>query len=404
LLNPTPPSPEERRRDEEWVATSPYWLDRQACRWLSLCGVHHLRYDAPTRGEQEEDDAVEFDLRSIFIDEDGSRPQERRVVGASRRTAGFSSRRSKQGPKSVPDFVIAHAPLVHLYSDESFWPADIADFVTHMTPFSKGEALPDSLPLALSNLSELNHHPKTYLTSDDDIESRPGWLHARAGTPDESGHSRAPAILILADKGNGTLDAFWFFFYAYNLGQTVLRVRYGNHVGDWEHCMVRFQRGEPRFMYLSEHAGGQAYAWRALEKRGARPVIYSAVGSHAMYAMPGNHPYVLPFGMLADQTDEGPLWDPSRHRMAFWYDTKKGDVDPAMENRKAPTAWFHFKWPWGDELYPLSDGRQWRLFGQYHYLTGPEGPKFKNLGRKQVCQNEKCTILESLDKKGRWYS
>lgn len=43
MLNPTPPSRAEKKRDKKWIDSSPYWIDRQACRWLSLCGVHHLR-------------------------------------------------------------------------------------------------------------------------------------------------------------------------------------------------------------------------------------------------------------------------------------------------------------------------------------------------------------------------
>ena len=51
--------------------------------------------------------------------------------------------------------------------------------------------------------------------------------------PNPAGMSTAPAILIVIDKGDGIVDAFWFFFYSFNQGQKVFRVRYGNHVGDW---------------------------------------------------------------------------------------------------------------------------------------------------------------------------
>lgn len=289
--------------------------------------------------------------------------------------------------------------------------------------------------------------------------------------PDASGYSKAPAVLVLVDKGSGILDAFWFFFYSYNLGQTVLNMRFGNHVGDWEHCMVRFENGVPRAMFLSEHEGGQAYAWAALEKKRMnatsevsgevvtevveRPVIYSAVGSHAMYAFPGPHPYVLPFQMLKDDTDRGPLWDPSLNNYAYFYDykdsppppeedegspadevtpeesspypfnttvlnthanralkvNKRGEIIaptslvPASSNPDAPTSWFHFDGPWGDEIYSLGDERQWRLFGQYHYVTGPMGPKFKRLGRETVCQSEKCRMLYSIEegRKSSWH-
>jgi hypothetical protein len=240
--------------------------------------------------------------------------------------------------------------------------------------------------------------------------------------PDDEGYSKAPAVLVMVDKGSGILDAFWFFFYSYNLGQTVFNIRFGNHVGDWEHSMIRFENGVPRALFLSEHAGGKAYLWSALEKKrstksGAeetvdRPVVYSAVGSHAMYADPGQHPYVLPFGMLKDVTDRGPLWDPAKNAYAYFYDYEaeragnaSGSLVPAASNPDAATSWFHFGGPWGDELYDLSDGRQWRLFGQYHYITGPKGPKFKKLDRNKVCQTDRCTIVTSIEagKKSAWY-
>lgn len=135
--------------------------------------------------------------------------------------------------------------------------------------------------------------------------------------PDSGGYSDAPAILILVDKGHGVLDAFWFYFYSYNLGVTVFNMRFGNHVGDWEHSLIRFYNGKPKAVFFSAHSGGTAYTWDAVEKgKGGRPVLYSARGSHAMYAMPGKHPYVLPGGILADVTDKGPLWDPTKNYLA----------------------------------------------------------------------------------------
>jgi hypothetical protein len=220
-------------------------------------------------------------------------------------------------------------------------------------------------------------------------------------------------VLILVDKGSGILDAFWFFFYSYNLGQTVLNIRFGNHVGDWEHTMIRFENGIPRGVFFSEHEGGQAYAWPAVEKRHDRPVLYSAVGSHAMYAMPGIQAYILPFKLLKDVTDRGPLWDPAKNVLAYHYDYALPDPEdpalepenlvPAEENPGAPTSWFHYAGSWGDKVFSLADERQWRLFGQYHYVTGPRGPKFKRLEREKLCPKPRCTILHSLEPGTTWY-
>ena len=200
------------------------------------------------------------------------------------------------------------------------------------------------------------------------------------------GRSDAPAVLVAVDKGHGVVDAFWFFFYSFNLGNVVFNVRFGNHVGDWEHTMIRFHHGEPKAVFFSEHNFGSAYSYEAVEKLGKRPVIYSATGTHAMYATPGLHPYVLPWGILHDQTDRGPLWDPALNSHAFTYNVKNETLRASNLTPHAPTGWFHFAGRWGDKFYPLGDKRQYRFLGQYHYVSGPFGPKFKNLGRKKICQ------------------
>ncbi|KAL0932545.1 vacuolar protein sorting-associated protein TDA6-like protein 2 [Colletotrichum truncatum] len=342
-----------------------------------------------------------------------------------------------------------------------------------MTPQVEGKSLNQSL--LLTNLDVLNKKPGgVFLTSKDNVESRPEWLHSHVGIPKSGfdvsqqryirrvispqrpswhshstqpfgkdgisrrdqkpitgtateelkldGYSEAPAVLILVDKGSGIVDAFWFFFYSYNLGQTVLNIRFGNHVGDWEYCMVRFEQGAPRGIFMSEHAGGQAYSYSAVEKRNARPVLYSAVGSHAIYPNPGDHPYVLPFNMLKDVTDQGPLWDPAQNTYSYWYDPRNNtgkynqsdfghvlsrntsdSLIPTAENPSAPTSWFHYVGAWGDNIYSLADRRQWRLFNQYHYDEGPYGPKLKGLDREQICPTDQCEILETIIPGQTWY-
>lgn len=504
-LNPTKASPEKRARDSLWINSSPYFLDRQICRWLSVCGLHHLRKDpAALPNPNTSIDRVWGELRRRA---DPDQPRSWEDSDASEASGPAAPRRVdlKRNPRErrrivedIPDYVLKHAPLVHLYSGEQFWPSDIREHVEHMNVTVDDVPLNTTDQWTLNNLQRLNDQEGTVvLHSNDDVESRPDWLHShfnipnpfpdgggdggeeppisngdgepdvrrepttwfdvdkdrplhriadprsrylhhqqprsadqhgqprispRGHKPDANGYSRAPAVLILVDKGSGIVDAFWFFFYSYNLGQTVLGIRFGNHVGDWEHCMMRFENGEPRGLFFSEHEGGQAYAWEAVEKRGDRPVIYSAVGSHAMYPLPGDHPYIIPFRLLKDVTDRGPLWDPALNNYAYHYDytkEKREDVEepdveeepppnthslvPAASNPNAPTSWFHYNGRWGDQVYSLADLRQWRLFGQYHYVTGPSGPKFKRLHRSKLCQTIKCRMLYKLDPKNTWY-
>lgn len=483
MLDPSKTGPERRARDRVWVNSSPYFLDRQVCRWMGLCGLHHLRRDPATRGNgwddgDDEDEWRDLKRRAIRWEADEEPKEDRkRNVNDRRRIL-----------KDIPDYVTKHAPLVHLYSGEEFWPSDIKEHVEHMDVIIDGELLNTTDKWTLDKLHHLNKYEgDIVLESNENVEERPGWLHShhnlprpfpegelgdeivpppyhgpknpeqresttwydvnkkrpvhrisdprqrkfqkayeketktreriasRGHKPDENGYSSAPAVLIVVDKGSGIVDAFWFFFYSYNLGQQVLGIRFGNHVGDWEHTMIRFEHGVPRGVFFSEHEGGQAYAFEAVEKRGDRPVIYSAVGSHAMYALPGAHAYVLPFSLLRDLTDKGPVWDPALNNYAYFYDYTKEyheDTDalrepkslvPAASNPHAPTSWFHYRGSWGDDVYSLADQRQWRFFGQYHYVAGPDGPKNKRLQRSKLCQTQNCKMLYEIDPEGTWY-
>ena len=341
----------------------------------------------------------------------------------------------------IPAFVLEHAPLVHLYSGERFWPCDIERHLEHITPHLNYTPLQprDSHPTPedLDDLNRWEGGAHVYLQSDDDVESAPAWLTGEENIPSDgrasrdgpqrpmstirrAGYSKAPAVLLVIDKGDGVVDAFWFFFYSFNLGNVVLNVRFGNHVGDWEHTMVRFVDGKPTTVFLSEHFFGQAYKYNAVEKRGKRvcpslcslccdypltpvkPVVYSAEGSHAMYATPGTHSYILPLGFLHDETDAGPLWDPSLNVHAYTYAPTSTREPPTSAllpaTPAAPTGWFRFRGHWGDRIYPLTDARQYTVAGNYHYVSGPTGPRFKDLDRVTVCQGHgECNIRDHLD-------
>lgn len=197
----------------------------------------------------------------------------------------------------IPDYVLEYAPLVHLYSKEQFWPCDIGKHLEHITPHLNYTPLRATREHPfLNDLDDLNNWQDgryIFLVSDDNVERRPKWLLGRENIPTPSsgtaqpldttqtadshkkdprkgGRSKAPAVLVVIDKGDGIVDAFWFYFYSYNLGNEVINVRFGNHVGDWEHSLVRFHNGVPKAVFLSEHSGGEAYTYEALEKIGKR--------------------------------------------------------------------------------------------------------------------------------------
>lgn len=484
-LNPGLRISDEDREDARWISTSKWWLDRQACRYIGLCGLAHWRPDPadrsrharrPRPGQEDSDVTISHAMKTahdqrVYAEE---LPKWQDFTEGGRRMSPEDWYGDERVLRDTPQYVLDNAPLVHLYSKEEFWPADPSEHLEHMEAYVNYTSL--GKQTNMSHVHELNEGYRgmdVYLKSLDNVEDRPAWLHSPYGRPlpydtkddagadvpadtDDStraevrkrrsvrakkqsgGYSKAPAVLIMVDKGHGIIDAFWFFFYSYNLGPSVLNIRFGNHVGDWEHTLIRFHHGVPKAVFFSAHQGGTSFAFDALEKgrgpgREGRPVVYSAVGSHAMYAMPGKHPYVLPLGLLADRTDKGPLWDPALHHYAYFmnlsvthdvdssssraglmymYETpqtntrstnldarvRKDRFQPAAENADAPTGWFWFNGHWGDKFYTLGDWRQWRFARQYHYNNGPIGPRFKNLGRNNVCGNSgTCKMLSSIE-------
>ena len=508
-LDPNIPNGIESSEDAKWIATSKHALDRWACKWMGLCGLAHWHPDPATRSWKKSQYA-----RANTQDMGGEQApffdwEELKSNGRKMRPQDWKG--DARVLKEVPQFVLDGAPLVHLYSEEQFWPSDIAEHIHNMRPALNYTNLRSGDGRhGVGDLNRLNDGrwaEELYLMSKEDVEDRPLWLgssynrpvpyededdvadevrtynntdlsdilmsedemkdwsdparlyqnklstpfahtpqaqkpffkraETRRGNPRNwkrapvvprpGGYSPAPAFLVMVDKGNGILDAFWFYFYSYNLGTTVMKIRFGNHVGDWEHSLIRFHNGKPKAVFFSAHSGGLAYSYDAVEKgkgpgREGRPVLYSAKGSHAMYATAGTHPYILPFGLLADVTDKGPLWDPAQNYIAYHYNSSithgadsyvhvTGEVpdtpsfhemaftiQPALDNPDAPLGWWWYSGHWGDKFYTLGDWRQWRFVGQYHYVNGPYGPRWKNLGRNKVCQSHgTCTILKSLD-------
>lgn len=355
----------EGLEENEWIASSRSWMERKTCQWFGFCGITHLnRSKWVSKSHRKAGDGVQealtdkhtFDL-SEFWTSGKSRPED------------WSE--DERALREIPQYVLDHAPLMHLFSGEKFWPCDIADHLIHTTPhlnYTPLQAKSDHPNL--TNLDELNDFGRfVYLQSDDNVEERPAWLGGESNVPtkpdsddddddwarypdwdgrvdgelpDEhdrpwyeagigdtrdkggerpnptapnqarptdtvegeellyedgyvppadreprmvrrtldwtagkkhgspGGRSDAPAVLVAIDKGHGVVDAFWFFFYSYNLGNVVLNVRFGNHVGDWEHTVVRFHHGKPKAVFFSEHSFGEAYAWEAVEKIGKR--------------------------------------------------------------------------------------------------------------------------------------
>ncbi|KAK9470094.1 uncharacterized protein V1510DRAFT_370976 [Dipodascopsis tothii] len=312
-------------------------------------------------------------------------------------------------PGVIPDYITRYAPMVHLYSEEIYLPCDVDDFIAHMFPVLDGQNITAnvSFPMTRADVGRLPRDADVFLTSDSDFDVDPDWITGARNRIDvESGRCDAPAILIVYDKGDGWVDSFWFYFYSFNLGPFVMGGGpYGNHIGDWEHSILRFHNGRPHSLWMSAHGGGSGFTFEALEKaegRPERPVIYSGRGTHANYGSTGQHSHDLPFRMLSDFTDRGPLWDPAANFLGYTYDGETPVSANAGDDQGAD--WLLFPGHWGDKKLPPDDPRQRYHPFEWRYIDGPTGPLFKHLDRAVVCQQPKwynwwggCRVRNTLE-------
>ncbi|KAL5392811.1 hypothetical protein DPSP01_000509 [Paraphaeosphaeria sporulosa] len=297
---------------------------------------------------------------------------------------------------AVPQYIRDHAPIIRLFSSDTYRPASPAATLANTRPqIARRDIAFPTAPLTLANLDQLNNvgargGEDVYLTSTADVTTQPTWL--RGIQPSASGDEKTCAVIVV-DKGNGVVDAFYMYFWAFNWGGVVLGNQLGDHVGDWEHNLVRFEHGVPTAMWFSQHANGEAFAWGTVLKDGAtgtRPVVYAANGSHALYATPGTHDHTLPNLnlptplLLVDETDPGPLYDPLLSAYYYAYTPSSRSFTPLAPTPDAPTGWLYYKGRWGDEEYPKDDKRQHDLLGNKKFVGGPTGPADKQLDRKEM--------------------
>lgn len=209
-----------------------------------------------------------------------------------------------------------------MFSGETYFPSDIGAQLTNTHPDLNYTPIAGTQsPLTLDNLNtSLSTYPgsELYLTSLENVTTNPAWLNGVK--PDSTGKTEnaVSCAIIVNDHSSdnsGFVDVFYMYFYAFNYGtflailnDTLDPYPIGNHVGDWEHNMIRFQNGTPQAVWYSQHDNGEAFTYDCLEKSGIRPITYSANGSHANYAVSGPHSHGipdinLPIGPVTDNTD-----------------------------------------------------------------------------------------------------
>ncbi|KAJ8131354.1 hypothetical protein O1611_g2272 [Lasiodiplodia mahajangana] len=247
----------------------------------------------------------------------------------------------------------------------------MADFILHIQPYLDLEPVKEAQDyrLTLDNIDQLNYFgdkgKNVFLTSRDDPSTYPSWL--KGNRPSIAGRSDAVVPVVFVertikdDQGRNieVVDMFSFYFYHFNAGPRLPKNPskfFGDHIGDLEHSIVRFQGGKPDTVFLSRHASASVHS---------------------------NHEYIMADEdntAILDYTSKGALWDPSKNLWVYELSPEKMTLI-AVEPSDAPTSWYKFAGIWGDKTYKEDDPRQDVVCGVPKWVNGPAGIPYKILAR-----------------------
>lgn len=192
----------------------------------------------------------------------------------------------------------------------------------------------------------------------------------------EAVHGAAPVVYGAAFRTKSRIDLQYWLWYPYDDYSPTIPPGevWQVHEGDWESVSVILDpNGRPLVLALSRHCDGTRRPWVRATKRGDRPLVYVALGSHANYSDAGAHPHspkcwprelrdVVRSLQLADHTGSGRT------------------VRPRLVTvTSSRPAWMRYAGSWGEDGYVHFANND-----PIAYRGGPPGPAFHKQWRVPV--------------------
>ncbi len=257
-------------------------------------------------------------------------------------------------PASPATLLARHAPVLVLHPQERFQPERVDGF------------------LADSDLVDGHYDTRACQAVDG-----PAALECYAAT--DKAHGQSPAVYgAVFRSARRTVLEYWLFYpfdlytYANPLGAV-----WQDHEGDWEAVAVVLDRKDaPLLVGVSQHCGGSQRVWAKVEKRGSRPIVYVALGSHADYFAPGSPS--IPTRCFPPQAQA------LLGQYGVTLTDEAGRGRRIMQATIVPVSstapeWTTFPGAWGEAQYVLIPNQQPAAYG-----FGPTGPAFHALWRQPV--------------------
>jgi hypothetical protein len=194
----------------------------------------------------------------------------------------------------------------------------------------------------------------------------------------EAAHGASPTVYGAYHRRADRIALQYWLFYPFNPYSTDVppNPRFAQvHEGDWEVVTVILDRaGRPLTAAYSRHCSGVKRVWAKVPKRGQRPVVYVALGSHANYFASGTWPHEArcwpELAVSVLQQNGKALRD---------YTGRGRSLSPRLARVTASSpSWMEFSGAWGeDQFIFIADG-------VITYGLGPTGPVLKPIWRSPI--------------------
>jgi hypothetical protein len=273
-------------------------------------------------------------------------------------------------PPSPSALLARHAPIFVLHPADRFRPVSVSGFLVDSDLQQRGTSGWETIGVPLpAGGSDLRLDQRSCRAIDG-----PAASPCYAAT--EDAHGSAAVVYGKAFRTTTRIDLQYWVWYPYNDYSSTFPPGevWQVHEGDWESVSVILDlRGRPLVVALSAHCKGSRRDWRKAPRRGLRPVVYVALGSHANYFGPGLHPHspdcwppeardIVRALALADRTASGPT------------------VRPVLVGvTAARPLWMAFAGTWGETGYLHFPNNAPVAYG-----AGPRGPAFHAQWRRPV--------------------